>query len=188
MKPTYTILRLLLFAGCLAVLVRSPRLPVALATNCSDYSGGYFQEACPSGCTSSTFTNYSYGGSGIYSISPPNSPPCSPSTCSQPGDAVQVPQQDCSNCCLANGQICYSGGITECCCWPSVCSITGSSGVCCAPDGELCNFDNDCCSGVCTDGICGTGGCTGYIGDPCTVQSDCCEGFCSSYSYTCEVS
>lgn len=183
MKPIYLGLRLIVFAGCMVALVRAPGIPAVRANDCSGYSGGSFQESCPSECTSSSYTNYYYGGSGIYSIIPVNSP-CSPSTCSQPGDAIQQPNQDCSNCCWNNGDICYSGGITECCCYPAICSVVGSRGICCVPDGGLCNYGNDCCSGVCSDGICGTG--CSFLGDQCSQDSDCCQGFCDPFSKTCQ--
>src|SRR5579863_2532895 len=183
MKPLNPVLRLVVFVGCIFVLFNGGRLSVVRANDCSSYNGGSFSESCPSDCTTSQYTNYSYGGSGIYGIIPVDIP-CSPGTCSQPSDAVQAPQQDCSNCCWANGDICYSGGTQECCCYPAQCSIVGNRGICCVPDTQLCNYPNDCCSGVCTDGICGSS--CSDLGGPCTTDFDCCQGFCDSFSNTCQ--
>lgn len=155
MKPPYLLLRLFVLAGCIFTLVKSPRLPVVHATNCTNYPGGSFQEDCPSGCTSSTFTNYPYGGSGIYPIYQ-NPSPCLPGTCLQPGDAVQQPVQDCTNCCLHLAQTCYSGGISECCCGaPNVICDAGGTNKCCVPDYGFCESTFECCHSACVNMMCG---------------------------------
>jgi hypothetical protein len=92
--------------------------------------------------------------------------------------------------CLADGK-CPCKFDDECCsgnggrqCLPDPSSPTGRScaNVCQAAGGS-CTADSDCCTGVCTNGVCGAppdgGGATCTpVGGPCTVTSQCCFGSC----------
>jgi hypothetical protein len=67
------------------------------------------------------------------------------------------------------------------CCGDSVCG----GGLCqpppppCALDGAACERAVDCCSLVCTEGVCGEGAGCVPVGDVCRADSDCCDGGCS---------
>lgn len=51
---------------------------------------------------------------------------------------------------------------------------------CCAPLGEDCESDNDCCNGIeCNGGTCGPPGCTPN-GSNCMTDNDCCSENCSN--------
>lgn len=171
MKRVCVLLRLFAFAGCLVVLVRSPRLPVVRAYACGTFSNQSVQDDCPAGCTSPKYTTWNYLGSGVFAASP-NSSPCTPSTCGQPAGAYNQPQQDCLECGIALGDICYSGGTQECCDegYDGIqCNIVGGIGSCCIGDGYHCTYSSDCCNTPCTGGTCRS---CGYLSQPC------CSGSC----------
>lgn len=54
--------------------------------------------------------------------------------------------------------------------------LGGSVG--CAPLGDPCASDADCCEGLCTSGTCGGVGPCGPVGDGCSANADCCSGAC----------
>jgi hypothetical protein len=49
-------------------------------------------------------------------------------------------------------------------------------GTLCAPNGASCTFSNDCCSSICTNGVCGTPTVCQPLGGVCTASADCCSG------------
>ena len=62
-------------------------------------------------------------------------------------------------------------------------SVTGGTLIC-IDDGLGCNVNDDCCSGVCAGGICGTP-VNGCLEDnvACVADSDCCSAICASDGY-----
>ncbi len=53
-------------------------------------------------------------------------------------------------------------------------------GTLCAPNGSGCTFSNDCCSQICTNGVCGTPTMCQGTGASCTATGDCCSGLSCS--------
>jgi hypothetical protein len=65
------------------------------------------------------------------------------------------------------------------------CSTICSAGVCsssamCFPDGAMCGTSADCCSGTCTNGVCSAMAMCALDGQMCKTSADCCSGFCTS--------
>jgi hypothetical protein len=88
--------------------------------------------------------------------------------------------------CAPAGEVC-EGGFSECCpgmpdgreyCLPTDlgvdrCFVTGM----CAVEGDSCQNGSDCCSGVCTNNVCGALVCI-PDGQPCAFTDQCCNGVC----------
>jgi hypothetical protein len=179
MKTSYTLLRVLILAGCLPLLARYARVvPVrAFTQDCTNFSGPTTKN-CPSGCTSPTYTDYPLiGGLGFRGANQ-NPTPCSPSGCTQPY-AFSAPQWMCGACCLDAGYSCdpHKCDNGDPCCG----HCNPLSGKCCSEASQLCYSNFDCCG----DLTCSSGHlCCGGRAHTCEVCSDCCDpyscvnGFC----------
>jgi hypothetical protein len=69
---------------------------------------------------------------------------------------------------------------------PSEWSLPNTHGPLCAPEGQLCHFNGDCCQGVCKNFMV----CEAplYCVPPhfsCNTDFDCCEGSCNILSHEC---
>ncbi len=210
MRTRWTLLRILVFTGCLPLAVKKAGVVTvgAQGLSCTNF-GNATQENCPSGCTSGAYTTYPpINGNGFYTATQ-NTTPCSPSTCTQP-IAYNQPTPNCGQppCCLVN--LTNPCSATECagtndpCCSPAEC-IDGS---CCYPNGTSCTSGVQCCAGLCPNNRCcasQTGGscknpvdccgtfvgcinntCCVIAGGSCTQNSNCCSSLiCNTYDYTC---
>jgi hypothetical protein len=83
--------------------------------------------------------------------------------------------------CVPLGEICT--GTDSSCCSGNCADIDGTfrcilTSVC-RGEGDLCDEDGDCCSGVCKDGHCPTIAECQTVGEPCTGFHECCSGVCA---------
>ncbi|MBI5501167.1 MAG: putative metal-binding motif-containing protein [Deltaproteobacteria bacterium] len=87
--------------------------------------------------------------------------------------------------CQPAGEMCFTGATNNCCgghdncrptiagvnrCWPDGWTV-------CLPEGDICHFGDECCSGVCSlqpDGTYRCGGACIALGGTCTADADCC--------------
>ncbi|NMC71006.1 MAG: hypothetical protein GYA57_13210 [Myxococcales bacterium] len=91
--------------------------------------------------------------------------------------------------CQPAGEMCFAGATNNCCggseyCRPTIAGVYrcwAPGWTDCLPEGDLCHFGDECCSGVCTlwpDGFYRCGATCVPNGGPCTSDFDCCEGVC----------
>jgi hypothetical protein len=108
-------------------------------------------------------------------------------TCANDGDPCNDNAECCSSVCdVSNICVTPAGGCVEdnapcvsdaeCC--SAVCGTDGYCGLAaCAPEGQGCATDNDCCNPL----YCDNGGCATCVssGNACNVDADCCSGICN---------
>jgi hypothetical protein len=222
MKRVTLLLRLWVFVGALLLLVSNPRGPWARSAATQDAltpmgeKGDCIQPArnpnaqCPSGCTGSTFVQYTAQGgtNGTFYLEDNGTAPCGTAkqgeTCNPP--LQWFPVGDFDDCCAHLGLDCTGVGnqYMNCCDSPAQCL----SGRCCLANGLACSGnDAYCCSGYCYNGTCCPSTCpTPYCADisafcsaACSDSgdySDCyntcysemysgCEGACESCGICC---
>jgi hypothetical protein len=176
MNSRYTFLRLLVLAGCSALILGGPRI-----TRVRAYTEDCIKmletpnQPCPSSCTSSSYNYWYLNGSGFQGTDF-NQTPCGGSkpgqTCSQ-AEEYNPPSWDCPDpCCLSTGETCSPD---ECnagnpCCGYANCN-TEKGGVCCIANGVPCENDAQCCYTQCVNDIC----CEPVGTYPCTA-GQCCPG------------
>ena len=97
--------------------------------------------------------------------------------------------------CMDTGEVCWTGQAANCCptgpdggpdlCVATVLGVSRCFGVTtvdsCLPDGDPCQFGDECCGGLClpdSDGqlVCGSQ-CV-VLDGPCRANGDCCDGLC----------
>lgn len=176
MKARYTLLRLLVLAGCVPLLLREPGVPVVRAhdTDCVTVLSQPNTQCSPP-CTG-TYTKYYTYGNGFQwaSINPT---PGGGTSCVQPF-TYNTPQYECRYCCLLPGSLCAPDECNEdnpCC---GICNP--STGKCCTIAGLQCAIDGNCCGGlICYNNVCSS--CT-RDGGACGSPSDCCGNDCVNYT------
>jgi len=190
MRRVTFLLRIWVIAGAALLLLQTPKGDRGYAEyspgSCINYATP--TQTCPSGCTISSFTQYTLAsGNGIYYLKVKSTTPCGSAktgeTCTNPTQYTNV--WDFQDCCAQLGFDCTGVGYSylNCCNAGAVCM----SGTCCIPDTwSGCEKDSDCCSGgPCTNGTCQGSDC-GVTGDDCDSQNPCCypllctDGTCQS--------
>ena len=157
--------------------------------------GGCPNETCPAGCP--------YGYTGLPGCCIAAGAECQFTSQCCDGNPCIPDEQDVLRCtaptCKPLGETCTpnSDGTSDCCgaylCLTdlegyTVCQLGGSA---CHGNGSACTIDADCCSVVCTGGICQAPQTCQAQGGVCTADGDCCTGLTCSFppgqsSGTCE--
>ena len=80
---------------------------------------------------------------------------------------------------VEGGKLCLNG---QCCTSWNDCITQFGPGSACKAVGIACSSNSDCCSSVCTSGVCASGasGSCGVVGATCTSNSNCCSSDCNS--------
>lgn len=127
--------------------------PQTCPSGCCDELGrcqsGRAELACGTGGVSCNRCNFNEGCCGGVCIDVQDNP----TNCGACGNVCPRSTSICEEgiCCVAIAGPGSACSVAEPCCGRNICS----NGNCCAPSGSGCEFDNECCSGVC-----GNGGCT----------------------------
>jgi hypothetical protein len=184
MRRVNFLLRIWVIVGAALLLLRTPKGGGGYAEyspgSCINFAVG--PQSCPSGCTISSFTQYTQAsGNGVYFLSVYSRTPCGSAkkgkTCNNPTQFINT--WDFPDCCAALGLDCTGVGkqYMNCCDANATCMV----GTCCIPDSYSgCAKNSDCCSGgPCTNGTCQGSNC-GQPGDNCSVDYPCCSGYTCS--------
>jgi hypothetical protein len=210
MRRVTFLLRIWVILGAALLFLQTPKGRRGYAQyspgSCINFAVG--PQTCPSGCTTSSFTQYTVASSGgVYFLSVWSKTPCGSAkqgeTCNNPTQYFQV--YDFDDCCAHLGVDCTGVGHDYMnCCDPSpvVCMAW-----CCIDNGGSCSPSRpgDCCTELCLSynnkcGTCSTlgqpcgnnpddccyfygvtcpyGFCCIGKGQPCARNSDCCNGYC----------
>ncbi len=179
MREVTFLLRMCVFVGALLLLLSSPRGDRWYAQGSGSCINPVSSQAsCPSGCTDSTFNQYTAqpANNGVFYLDDNGPAPCGNAkqgeSCSPP--LQYYPVGDFSDCFAGLGVGCTGVGQNYMNCCDSTAQCV--SGVCCLPDGQSgCDGNNDyCCSGDCEGSSCqSSGGGGGGGGGGCTDDGDC---------------
>jgi hypothetical protein len=183
MRRVTFLLRMWVIVGAVLLLLQTPKGGQGYAEyspgSCINFATA--PQTCPSGCTISSFTQYTQAsGNGVYYLAVYSTTPCGSAkqgeTCNNPTQYFQV--YDFKDCCAALEAGCTGVGHSYLnCCDPSPVVCAEPKMFCCYEDGSPCTpgqEPNYCCSELCLhyNKECGT---CSLLTEPCGDLSDCCS-------------